>query len=227
MKWIDKRTPPVSFEQWKVNFTTTHGRAPIYDDLVGEPRQCLKLELLEEQGYLCCYCLARIDMWDSHIEHFIPRSAPKRNPAKYLGKDIELGYDNLFLSCEGEHFQKDRCGRYKDDASADNLLSPADPLADSVFEYTVDGHISSQNQQAANLIIAANLESKALTRHRETAIYNSGFFDDDFEDKREALIRFYHSRDDHGAFTPFCMAITYILEQTNRCSEPASQLSEV
>jgi len=212
MKWIDKRTPLSSFEQWKSSFAKTKGRAPQFDDLIGEPRQTLKENLLKEQGYICCYCMSEIDLWNVHIEHFIPRSAPKRDPAKYLGQDIELGYENLFLSCEGEHFQRDRCGRYKDDDPADNLLSPANPLSDSVFEYTVDGHISSKKPQAANLITAANLESAALIRHRDTAIYTSGFFDDDFEEKKEDLLRLYESKDEQGAFTPFCMAILYIME---------------
>lgn len=212
MKWIDKSNSPTFFEQWKAAFQVTHGRPPQYADLIGEPRQSLKMHLLQEQGYICCYCMAEIYPGGDHLEHFIPRSAAKKNPVPYQGQDIELGYENLFLSCEGEHFAGDHCGRFKDDADAIGLLSPADPITDTVFTYFPDGRIDSQDQKTKNTISAANLNSLALIRHRQSALYAAGFYADDFEEKRESLIQFFKSRDSSGSFQPFCMAVVYIME---------------
>ena len=98
MKWIDKRSSPAFFEQWKRDFEAEHGRNPEYRDLVGDPKHQLALHLLKEQGYLCCYCMAKIDFGSYHLEHFIPRAAARHNPGQYPNQDVELGYENLFLS---------------------------------------------------------------------------------------------------------------------------------
>lgn len=212
MKWIDKRSSPAFFEQWKRDFEAEHGRNPEYRDLVGDPKHQLALHLLKEQGYLCCYCMAKIDFGSYHLEHFIPRAAARYHPEQYPNQDIELGYENLFLSCEGEHFAGDHCGRYKADTDADQLLSPADPAVDHSFTYSLDGKIEGKDQKAENMIQAANLDSFALRRHRASAICISGFFDDDFPENKDALIRLYQSKDEDGAFQPFCMAIVYVME---------------
>ena len=39
-----------------------------------EARTELKESLLKEQGYLCAYCMARIDKDHMKVEHFKPRS---------------------------------------------------------------------------------------------------------------------------------------------------------
>lgn len=53
----------------------------------------LKTHLVQEQGYLCCYCGARIfPDHNSHIEHLLPKNAHKQ---------LTYQYDNLLVSCQG------------------------------------------------------------------------------------------------------------------------------
>lgn len=54
MKHISKHNEPEDFKEWKTKNPTA-----TYDDLghtTPSIKQILKNELLEEQGYLCCYC---------------------------------------------------------------------------------------------------------------------------------------------------------------------------
>ena len=92
------------------------------------------------------------------------------------------------------------------------LADPADPAADHSFTYSPDGKIDGKDQKAKNMIQAANLDSFALRRHRASAICISGFFDDDFQENKDALIHFDQNKDEDGAFQPFCMAIVYVME---------------
>ncbi len=75
MKKIDKENSPEWFESWKQDFKNTNGRESHYkndfssNDSDGETRRRrLRKQLVEEQGYICCYCMKRITLNASHIE---------------------------------------------------------------------------------------------------------------------------------------------------------------
>lgn len=62
-------------------------------DTLGYSKQALKKMLLEEQGYICCYCGKRIELnHHSVIEHLYPKS---------LDKEQTFKYSNLLASCDG------------------------------------------------------------------------------------------------------------------------------
>ncbi|EAY30442.1 HNH endonuclease family protein [Microscilla marina] len=86
MKYINKQASPQKFEDWKKKNNPTAWQPPGF----------LKKYLLEEQGYICCYCGMRI--FDNHytpIEHLLPKDKDK-----YPEKMYE--YSNLFASCNGD-----------------------------------------------------------------------------------------------------------------------------
>lgn len=57
MHRIVKRKEPGHLKKWKEDFLKKMGREPGYEDLaMSEEYGRLKQELLEEQGYICCYC---------------------------------------------------------------------------------------------------------------------------------------------------------------------------
>ena len=81
MKKIVKDSSPIWFENWKRNFKVANGRDAHYkadfstDDTDGSNRRMrLKQQLIREQGEICCYCMKRISLTNSHIEHFWPKS---------------------------------------------------------------------------------------------------------------------------------------------------------
>ena len=62
----DQNTP--DFDKWKAS--ANDDWQPIYEDLSGTTKEEVKFSLMQEQGYICCYCERRLTDDDSHIEHF-------------------------------------------------------------------------------------------------------------------------------------------------------------
>lgn len=98
----------------------------------------IKLSLLEEQGYLCAYCMNRISLDNMKVEHYLPQS-------KYPEK--ALSYRNLLAVCDGGTgtTQKNQCC----DSHKGNIkLRKVDPLDKStidVIKYDRNGTIDSDD----------------------------------------------------------------------------------
>lgn len=213
MKRIVKGPEPTCLSEWKTQFYDAFHRVPEYKDFRGTPEWAELIQiLLMEQGYLCCYCMQEVNGWDSHIEHFIPRNIKKSSPHSMRAENVELGYDNLFISCNGEHGDREHCGRFKDREDSPMILSPSLPDIEEKFRYHIDGQMDGLDESSMSTIRILNLDSYTLRRHRRTAIYHSGIFDADFDEVRDELIHIYSERDEHGAFTPFCIAILSVIK---------------
>ena len=101
LKKITKTREPKSLTAYRS--TIAHNSLEddnIYEDFKEKTKeQCrervsdnLRKQLLEEQGYVCCYCMSRIDCDNSKIEHFRPQT-------KY--REFQIEYQNLFIACSG------------------------------------------------------------------------------------------------------------------------------
>ena len=220
MKRIIKQTSPRWFEDWKTNYRTANGKEPHYkndfstDDIDGaNRRKDLRKELVNEQGKICCYCMKRISVNSSHIEHFLP---------KEVFRDEDLLYDNLFASCNGEGsnvIYDEYCGHRKGNWWREDMISPTDIEVEKVFKYAPNGKISSVNERttsniAQEMIHNFGLDSYHLERSRREAIEASEVFDD-FEYSEEEIRNFidYYSNKDNGTYVPFCKAIVDCLEE--------------
>ena len=94
------------------------------------------------------------------------------------------------------------------------ILSPTNPDVEEAFKYNpLDGEIIGTSAEAMTSARVLNLNTLELKRHPRTAIYYSELFDEDFEEKREQLIEFYSSRNEAGAYIPFCMAIVSVMKE--------------
>ena len=60
---VKKQRVPTIFEQIK-------NRRSDYDELFSSEKDEIKKILLEEQGYKCAYCMSKISMSNSTIEHY-------------------------------------------------------------------------------------------------------------------------------------------------------------
>lgn len=56
--------------------------------------------LLEEQGYLCAYCMQKINLSNATIEHIIGQNYVRDHIE--LGKQNQINYDNFLAVCEGK-----------------------------------------------------------------------------------------------------------------------------
>lgn len=213
MKKIIKGTVPAWFEQWKQDFKTINGREAHYkgdfstDDADGKKRRhALKKQLVLEQGSICCYCMKRISLNNSHIEHFWPKAHFQQ---------MDMDYNNLFASCnsEGDSGGEEHCGHKKHDWYIPEMISPAEGEVEKIFTYSVDGTIgslrgSSKSDVAQQMIHYLGLDSFHLERNRREAIQSSEVFDevDYTEDQIREFIDYY-SEMDNGEYIPYCKAI--------------------
>lgn len=218
MKYIQKEEEPVWFIQWKEEFKKNNGRQARYsadfstDDSSGySRRKRLRTALVKEQGYICCYCMKKINEdFGSHIEHFWPKS-------EKIFFDIDMDYSNLLASCEGHAPDDDHCGHRKDDWWHPNMMIPTNPKIEDIFVYWDDGTIHSkkgisESDIANQMIEHFGLNSFYLERNRREAINTLEVFDDISEeeysdDDIRELINFY-SMKHNGCYQEYSKALT-------------------
>lgn len=108
MKYIQKQNSPPDFEKWKTDKKNRQADLAKIRDLTPEKLKLrwdnlkskkdifklLRESLLKEQGYLCCYCLQKIDLEELTVavEHLIART---------IDGTLLFEYPNLLASCLG------------------------------------------------------------------------------------------------------------------------------
>ena len=207
MKHIIKDQDTPEFDKWKA--LANEDWQPTYEDLRDPEKKEIKDSLLNEQGYICCYCERRLTDNDSHIEHFNPQSNNAANP---------LDYANMLCSCQKQLKQgKPRhCGNLKGNWFDDQLLvSPLDLDCEGHFAHTADGKIqpARESDDAARMTIEKlGLNINRLIALRKKAI--EPFLDEDLsEQERSQFVSGYLRRNTGGMFEEFWTTINYIFMQ--------------
>ena len=114
----------------------TEGIRNAFDKLT---KDIIRVPLLEDQHYLCAYCMRRIrNDSDTSIEHFKPLSK---------GKENALDYNNFLVVCDGGE-NSSNCGSHRvlccDARKSDtelNYINPMDEACMSLITYTRQGLI--------------------------------------------------------------------------------------
>ncbi len=209
MKYIQKSQEPNSFTIWKEQ--ENEDWKPNWDNFSKPQKTDVHDSLLQEQGFICCYCGMLIDNTNSHIEHLKPR---KNHP------DLTLDYTNLLASCQRKREPKEplHCGSQKDEWYDENLMvSPLDIYCAEFFRYTEDGQILSteileKKPTADTTIDKLGLNINKLQKMRAGAIEAilEGF-EDLTDDERLSLWQSFSEIDENGKNQEFCAAISYII----------------
>lgn len=158
MIYIDKRDEPYRWKQYR---NTPGAKYQSQDYLVDA--------LLEEQGYICAYCMRRVPCRDRingnitqeghRIEHVLSRN---EHP------ELQLSYRNMVVCCPGHLGEHDHCDRLKGDRQI--TFSPLDKHFTDTLYYK-DGSIKSTNEQwTREMEEVLNLNDKALVRARKTML---------------------------------------------------------
>jgi uncharacterized protein (TIGR02646 family) len=210
MKYIpkDSSREPESVREWK----QLAANDPNYDYayLPSKERKALLDALIEEQGYICCYCGMEISDETSHVEHLTPQSSHPH---------LSLEYTNLLVSCGiSEKYRpkydsvlhcKEHCGQKR--GNLDLTIKPTDPDCETKFRYTGEGEILPKNDLSVKSL---NLNYTELRKLRKAAIDAAkSLLEEDFSDEEIKLfVKSFEERDRDGKFQPFCFAITYFLD---------------
>jgi uncharacterized protein (TIGR02646 family) len=146
---------------------STRGR-DLFDNLkLNAEYILLKRQLVEEQGYICCYCNCRIGITGETTEHILPIHTHKR----LLGE-----YNNLLVSCNHSRTQRHTGRTYPDhcDASKKRQILPFTPLDDRtncVFEYEIsDGSMTSMDADGITVLNILQLDCTKLRDNRLAAL---------------------------------------------------------
>ncbi len=128
-------------------------------------KEILRKPLLEDQGYLCCYCMQRIDTRRMKIEHYHCQS-------KY--SDRRLDWRNMLASCkggEGKPWKQQTCDTRKDDAEL--AIDPQNKAHIARLKYLPDGEIRYSGGEGAeqrDLDKTLNLNNNLFKQQRIAAL---------------------------------------------------------
>ena len=208
MKHIVKQREPAAFSEWKAE--ANENWTPTFDTLSGIPKKAVVDSLLDEQGWICCYCERRLSEQDSHIEHLRPQSDPQGN---------RLDYNNMVRSCQNRLKKSEprHCGNLKGNWYDPVLfISPLDPVCEERFTFLGDGRMlpSDPTDQGASMTISKlGLNLPKLDAMRFAAL--SPFLDAEIElsdiEFRKFVVGYLH-RDASGRFGEFWSTIRYVFE---------------
>ena len=215
MRYIHKGEEPTGFSQWKGQ--KNEEWTPTWDDLRTPQKPMVHDALLQEQGYICCYCGRRITRDTSHIEHLKPR---KTYP------NLALEYTNLLASCQRERERREplHCGSKKDDWYDEHLMvSPVDANCAEFFRYTDDGQIlatevTEKKSAAQTTIDKLGLDIDKLNAMRRAAIevilegMDKLTTQEEKQKEKQKLLQGFEQPDANGQYEEFCAAIAYILK---------------
>jgi len=163
MIYIKKNPPPTEF----IGYVKTKGEdseyRPTFDTMPKEVKDGLRLSLLNEQGFLCAYCMK--PLLNSNlvvkIEHYNPRD-----------RDNELDYNNLLAVCnggEGQSYDSQTCDTHKGDTVLH--IDPQNNQHMDMIFYRHDGKICISDELLQNdLDNVLNLNLGRLVAARRSAL---------------------------------------------------------
>jgi len=206
MKKIVKQSEPRSLREHR---SKTH----VFANYENYPKDDLRKSLLEEQGYLCCYCMSRITSERMKIEHWKPFT-------KYVS--LRLDYHNLLGACmgnKGARTKREHCDTKKDDDEI--RINPVDRYrnCEDIVSYLPDGTIYSTDVSINHdLDKTLNLNLDFLKKNRKVALENViSQLNKKFPNKTwnkitlQNVISELNTKDENGYYSEYCqIAISYL-----------------
>ena len=209
MIYIKKNAPPKKFLDFRLQNPNFH-----FDDMPSDVKNALRTSLLKEQGYLCAYCMSRIND-KVKVEHYNARTF-----------DNELDYKNLLAVCTGNlagsDLERQHCDTKKGNSSLH--IDPQNPNHIKQISYKSDGTICAKNNADfdydLNNILNLNDEYGYLKTNRKRALQ-------EFKNKLHTMLRdktatleycrkalHFYTTPVNGVFSPYCgIIIHYLLKR--------------
>jgi len=184
--------------------------------------------LLEDQGYICAYCMRRIPCRDriyekDGVNHALTKEDHRVEHLMSREKhsDLQLQYANMVICCPGHIGSEDHCDRLK--GNNDISFKPTDSTFIKTIQYTSRGRISSTNEKADKEINELlNLNTELLVKNRASALGQAMAEIDKHSKGKwtkaviEKYIDRYSSVQKDGKKKEFCGIIVYMLQKKLR-----------
>ena len=142
MKYIGNRNnEPTQLTDYRENTPNA-----TYDGLGTDVKEIIRNSLLDEQGYICAYCMCKIDTCDDcTIEHYI--SQKRHNDSTYTEEEHKrqsLLYSNMCGVCKND---SEHCDKLRGNTPLE-VLDPHDPVCEELVTYDLYGHIKPAGRNA-------------------------------------------------------------------------------
>lgn len=162
MKYIDNRndepTQLTDYREKTPNAT--------YDGLGTNVKDIIRNSLLDEQGYICAYCMCRID--ECTIEHYISQKHHNESPyTEEEHKNQSLLYSNMCGVCKND---SEHCDKLRGNTPLE-ILDPHKPSCEELIKYHFDGKIVPTGREAEKVnkdIATLGLDCEKLIKLRKT-----------------------------------------------------------
>lgn len=209
MKRIKKNPAPQSLKNW---FDKQNGTNCRYDNLDTTLKDEIKADLLDEQGFLCCYTGKRVEMETSHIEHLKPQTLSRQNDDDH----DDVSYQNMLAAYPKNIneigrakcvFGAERRGSWYDEQL---FVTPLREDCEERFSFDLNGKIFPTNKTdkaAAKTIEKLNLDDRILIDERRAAIEELLFATDLSPAQVQRLGERIMERDGKKRFRAFCFAL--------------------
>ena len=227
MKYIFQKTTKNEPDDFRIYRETTEG-ARYNGGNFSVPQ--LKEQLLEEQGWICAYCMGKIaSVDDAHVEHYCPQKACPEQDLEYM---------NLLAVCDGltesypekESFHHcDKTKGKEGKMSGDVKLSAIDPRSadcEKELTYNLNGEILSKNsdtQVEHDLNTVLNLNNKALLLRRKSTMDRAlelmkkeqpiGQWRRAYLEKHKEAWLMRYAQKGKEAYRAYCMAGVWVIEK--------------
>lgn len=221
MKHIRKGAESAALRQWREKQPIVNGHRlnSGYRDMPSDVKQAVRLNLLQEQGYLCCYTGRAIDEETSHIEHFKPQSLCE-------GEE-DIDYNNLLAAYTGGSSSEPYGARAKDNwYDSDLLVSPLREGCESKFKFTQFGMIAPavpSDQSAIETITRLRLNHKELFASRRRVIETVLINAKKSQKQLQTISTDYCKADKNGRFRTYCFVIQQVAQTLLKKSERRTQ----
>ncbi|ELY4661413.1 hypothetical protein SMZ96_000003 [Cronobacter muytjensii] len=178
-----------------------------------EVKDKIRHSLLHEQGYLCAYCMERIDLNSMKIEHWA---------CQHSNKEMQLEYGNLLACCkghEGSPPKEQTCDTRKGGNALKFSPANANHRVNEIIKYDHQGKITSIDYEFdAQINKTLNLNKHRLKSNRLAALImiQRELHQKIGERKKteiQRLIEKYNQRNQQGKLPEYYGIIIYYLQR--------------
>lgn len=166
MLFIEKRPEPEALTKAKREGLKS------YSEMRSDTKNSIKESLIHEQGHLCAYCMQRIDLESSTIEHYIPQ-----NPLNAENdRNLSIDYYNMLAVCGGNTNMAVRSSELTCDKHRGNIPLTVDPREQSSIAkicYKGDGTIYSSDEEInrdLDQTLNLNCEATLFKQNRKSVL---------------------------------------------------------
>ena len=181
----------------------------------------IRLSLLKEQGYICAYCMQRIE--DNPLKTGIEHWTTRKDYNAEEDNEGTLDYNNLIAVCEGKTADFEHCDTIRSKTNPKLTINPTDKRLIEQISFLKHGKIESTNVDIEkDLNDHLNLNLQRLQDNRKKALNDvqkvfdilcKGKKQEQSENIKKKTVQNFMGKNESGYFEPYCAIVAYIYKK--------------